>query len=82
MIAKIAQPPAVRVEPVDASAATALSAAGVSKGAHGLEGLLNANDFWAQQPYGTRLYYGDGLTDYLHRDVLRAAVELLKVASD
>jgi hypothetical protein len=54
-----------------------LTEAGVFKGAHGLRGLLNARDFWDRQPYGTRLYYGDGGADYLHRDVLRAAVELL-----
>ncbi len=46
---------------------------GVFKGAAGLAGLLNADEFWEQQPYGTRLYYGVGIADYLHRDVLRAA---------
>jgi hypothetical protein len=50
---------------------------GVFKGAHGLEGLLNASSFWVFQPYGTRLYYGDGAMDYLHIDVLRAAVRVL-----
>ena len=54
-----------------------LSAAGAFKGHHGIVGLLNANEFWEKQPYGTRLYYGDGIDDYLHRDVLRAAVRLL-----
>jgi hypothetical protein len=54
-----------------------LTEAGVFKGAHGLRGLLNARDFWDRQPYGTRLYYGDGGADYLHRDVLSTAVELL-----
>jgi hypothetical protein len=54
-----------------------LTEAGVFKGAHGLRGLLNARDFWDRQPYGTRLYYGDGGADYLHIGVLRAAVELL-----
>ena len=54
-----------------------LAAAGVFKGHHGLVGLLNADEFWFEQPYGTRLYYGDGVADYLHRDVLRAAVKLL-----
>jgi hypothetical protein len=54
-----------------------LAAAGVFKGHQGLVGLLKADEFWEQQPYGTRLYYGDGITDYLHRDVLRAAVKLL-----
>jgi hypothetical protein len=51
---------------------------GVFKGAHGIEGLLTADAFWKQQPYGTRLYYGDGNADYLHRGVLRSAVTLLQ----
>lgn len=59
------------------SAADTLTANGVFKGAHGLEGLANAQEFWDRQPYGTRLYYGDGIADYLHRDVLRAAVRAL-----
>lgn len=54
-----------------------LSAAGVFKGAEGLRGLLDAQDFWDQQPYGTRLYFGEMANEYLHRDVLRAAVALL-----
>lgn len=56
------------------TAADTLAALGVFKGAHGLEGLLHATEFWNRQPYGSRLYYGDGQTDYLHIDVLRAAV--------
>ena len=44
----------------------------------GLEGLLNAEDFWADQPYGTRIYYGSGVGHYLHRDVLHAAIAALK----
>lgn len=55
-----------------------LAGAGVFKGFDGLEGLLNAQDFWDEQSYGTRLYYGAGITEYLHRDVLRAAVEILR----
>jgi hypothetical protein len=55
-----------------------LAAAGVFKGFEGLEGLLDAQDFWDEQSYGTRLYYGAGITEYLHRDVLRAAVEILR----
>lgn len=54
-----------------------LAAAGVFKGHQGLVGLLNADEFWEQQPYGTRLYYGNGIADYLHRDVLRTALALL-----
>jgi hypothetical protein len=51
---------------------------GVFKGSHGIEGLLSADAFWEQQPYGTRLYYGDGIADYLHRGVLRSVVTLLQ----
>lgn len=54
-----------------------LADAGVFAGVDGLRGLLESDAFWSVQPYGTRLYYGEGITEYLHRDVLRAAVELL-----
>jgi hypothetical protein len=47
---------------------------GVFKGFAGLEGLAEADAFWEQQTYGTRLYYGDGIADYLHRSVLKAAI--------
>lgn len=47
---------------------------GVFKGSDGLGKLLDADEFWESQPYGTRLYFGDGIADYLHRDVLRCAV--------
>lgn len=53
---------------------------GVYAGYHGLRGLLNADAFWDEQPYGTRLYYGGGNTDYLQRGVLRSAVEALDAA--
>jgi len=59
------------------SVSEALMQHGVFKGMHGLEGLLNANEFWESQPYGTRLYYGDGIADYLHRSALRAAADAL-----
>lgn len=59
------------------SVVSALTAQGVFKGAHGLEGLANASDFWERQPYGTRLYYGDGIMDYLHIGVLNAAIKAL-----
>ena len=59
------------------TAAMTLARAGVYAGAHGLEGLANAVEFWEQQPYGTRLYYGPGLCDYLQIGVLRTAVKLL-----
>ena len=52
--------------------------AGVFKGMHGLEGLANADAFWADRTYGTRLYYGSGGLDYLHRSVLQSAIEILK----
>lgn len=59
-----------------------LSAVGVFKGFHGLEGLANATKFWEQQPYGTRLYYGEGITEYLHIGVLNAAIRALKSTSN
>ena len=60
------------------TAIEALEKRGVFKGADGLIGLLNADEFWDKQPYGTRLYFGDGPSDYLHRDVLRATVAALR----
>lgn len=59
------------------TAAMTLERAGVYAGAHGLEGLANAVEFWDQQPYGTRLYYGPGPRDYLQSGVLKTAVRLL-----
>ncbi len=55
-----------------------LTAQGVFKGAHGLEGLADCDAFWEAQPYGTRLYYGDGGAEYLHRGVLKAAIAALR----
>lgn len=55
-----------------------LAVEGVFKGFHGLEGLYNAQSFWDDQSYGTRLYYGPGGLDYLHRSVLGAAIKALK----
>lgn len=49
--------------------------ASLFKGADGLQKLADADAFWLVQPYGTRLYFGDGIADYLHRDVLRAALK-------
>jgi len=60
---------------------SALTSQGVFKGQQGLQGLLDADEFWFKQPYGTRLYYGDGGLDYLHRDVLRAAVRHIQETS-
>ncbi len=51
--------------------------ADIFKGAEGLAKLAECQEFWDQQPYGTRLYFGTGISDYLHRDVLRAAVAFL-----
>lgn len=55
----------------------ALSEQGVFKGFEGLIGLAECQEFWDQQMYGTRLYYGPGITQYLHRSVLRAAIKAL-----
>ena len=54
---------------------------GVFKGADGLRKLVDSQPFWDEQSYGTRLYFGPNITDYLHRDVLRAAVEHLERAA-
>lgn len=59
-----------------------LAAEGVFKGFEGLEGFAECDSFWEQQPYGKRLYYGSGGLDYLHRDVLRAAIRALKKPND
>ena len=54
---------------------------GVFKGHEGLRRLSEAADFWQQQPYGTRLYFGHGGLDYLHRSVLEAALSALDKAA-
>lgn len=60
-----------------ASLRAALADQGVFKGFDGLVGLAESAPFWMDQPYGTRLYYGTGVAEYLHRDVLRAAIRAL-----
>lgn len=55
-----------------------LASVGVYAGLHGLEGLFEASAFWDEQAYGTRLYFGPGGGQYLHRSVLGAAIALLK----
>jgi hypothetical protein len=69
------EPPA---EPSSDELKRKLAAGGVFKGFEGVEGLLNASEFWEQQAYGTRLYYGPGITDYLHHGVLETVVKILK----
>lgn len=59
-----------------------LTNAGVFKGAEGLRGLAENDEFWSEQPYGTRLYYGDGNNDYLHRGILRAAIQALALEAN
>ncbi len=39
--------------------------------------VIDCDEFWEQQPYNTRLYFGPGIADYLHRSVLRTAIEIL-----
>lgn len=77
----IVWPEPARVGGEAVTAEQRLAEAGVFKGHHGLRGLADAGSFWERQPYSTRLYYGDGITEYLHRGVLRAAVELLDAAA-
>jgi hypothetical protein len=67
--------------PLTAAPVTAAAMSQVFKGADGLKKLAEHNAFWEQQPYGTRLYFGDGITEYLHRDVLRAAVRDMEGAA-
>ena len=43
--------------------------------------LEAASEFWERQPYMTRLYFGDGGLDYLHRSVLGAAISALDKAA-
>ena len=62
----------------DERVARVLAKQGVFAGHFGLEGLADADEFWENQPYGTRLYYGPGATDYLHRGVLRSAIDALR----
>lgn len=50
---------------------------GVFKGEHGLTGLADAGAFWEGMPYETRLEYGPGISEYLHRSVLRAAIKAI-----
>lgn len=54
---------------------------GVFAGHAGLRGLYESDKFWAAQEYGTRLYFGDGVTAYLHRSVLGAAISALDKAA-
>lgn len=54
---------------------------GVFKGVDGLRKLLDSQPYWDEQSHGTRLYFGPNINDYLHRDVLRAAVEYLERAA-
>lgn len=64
------------------SAEQELSKQGVFAGHEGLRKLAECDDFWAEQPYGTRFYFGSGATQYLHRDVLKAAIRALDSASE
>lgn len=59
------------------TAEAALARQGVYAGMGGLRGLAEASEFWESQMYGTRLYYGPGGGQYLHRSVLKAAVDAL-----
>lgn len=54
-----------------------LTDAGAFAGQLGLRGLAECDAFWEKQLYGTRLYYGEGIMDYLHRDVLRTVLTIL-----
>ena len=77
LLAATALAPAPETGGGETNAEQKLAALGVFKGAAGLRGLANAQSFWDEQPYGTRLYYGDGIADYLHRGALLTAVRAL-----
>jgi hypothetical protein len=55
-----------------------LSAEGLYAGLNGLTGLRDAAAFWDAQPYGTRLYYSGGVTDYLHHSALKCAISAIE----
>ena len=57
--------------------AQVLRSHGVFKGEHGLTGLAECAAFWEGMPYETRLEYGPGIMDYLHRSVLCAAIKAI-----
>jgi len=69
---------ALYAAPIASQQAAPTAMSQVFKGADGLKKLVEHNAFWEAQPYGTRLYFGDGIAEYLHRDVLRAAVRDLE----
>ena len=58
------------------SAEEHLAKKGVFAGHHGLRQFAECDSFWEQQPYGTRLYFDDSAR-YLHRSVLRTAIQIL-----
>ena len=70
------------VQGPDARGAEAvLARRGVFKGADGLRRIAECQAFWDEHPYGTRLYFEDAGDGYLHRDVLRSAVDALDLYS-
>ncbi len=48
---------------------------GVFKGSDQLTRLAEFSEFWDRQEYQTRLYFGDGIADYLQRGVLQSALK-------
>lgn len=59
------------------TAEIALADAGVFAGLGGLRGLTECDEFWARQPYGTRLYYVPRRSEYLHRTYCAAQSSVL-----
>ena len=43
-----------------------------------LQALVDSQTFWDEQPYGSRLYYGDGPADFLRRETLRAVIKEIR----
>lgn len=58
------------------SAAT-LTARGVFLNADCFQRWADASEFWDQQPYGTRFYWGPNTFDYIHRGILCEAVRTI-----
>lgn len=54
-----------------------LNEAGVFCHHRSLRRFVESDEFWSEQPYGNRLYFGKGGLDYVPRDILRTAINVL-----
>lgn len=46
--------------------------------ADAFERFVENDEFWEKHPYNNRLYFGKNNFDYIHRDILRVVVKVLK----